>query len=127
VGDNVQSNNQIIPIEKRGTGERRNANIVDATKAVVNSRFDTSFDQSRKKFFLFARIKIVLLTYQTTTSRSRLIIALEDEHRMMIRHQRAAVRECRMNGQKDQETGNACGSNQTSVKAWGSSAIKESI
>jgi hypothetical protein len=45
-------------------------------------------------------------------------MALEDESRMMMRHQRAAVRECRMSGRKDQETGNACRNNQTSVKAW---------
>jgi hypothetical protein len=37
---------------------------------------------------------------------------------MMMPHQRAAVRECRMSGRKDQETGNACGSNRTLVKAW---------
>jgi hypothetical protein len=51
-------------------------------------------------------------------SRSRSIIALEDEYRMMMRYQRATVRECRMNGRKDQETGGACGGNQILVKAW---------
>jgi hypothetical protein len=60
-------------------------------------------------------------------SRSRSIIAFEDEYRMMIRRQRAVLSERRMNIRKDQEMGNACGSNRTSVKAWGSSAIKESI
>jgi hypothetical protein len=44
---------------------------------------------------------------------------------MMMRHQRAAVRECRMNRRKDQETGNACGSNRTPVKAWGEQCNKE--
>jgi hypothetical protein len=38
--------------------------------------------------------------------------------RMMMHYQRAGVRECRMNGRKDQETGNTCGSNWTSVEVW---------
>jgi hypothetical protein len=46
---------------------------------------------------------------------------------MMMRRQRAVVRECRINGRKDQETGNACASNRTSMKAWSTSAIKENI
>jgi hypothetical protein len=60
VGDNVQSNNGIIPIEIRGTGERRNTNMADESNAMMNRRFNASLDQSRKKFSLFARIKIVL-------------------------------------------------------------------
>jgi hypothetical protein len=43
---------------------------------------------------------------------------------MMMRHQRAAVRECRMNRRKDQETGNAGGSNRTSMEAWGKQGNK---
>jgi hypothetical protein len=59
------------------------------------------------------------------TSRSRSIIALEDESRMMMCHQWATARECRMSRRKDQETGNACGSNRTSVKAWVEQCNKE--
>jgi hypothetical protein len=44
---------------------------------------------------------------------------------MMMRRQRVVVRECRMNRRKDQETRNACGSNRTSVKAWGEQCNKE--
>jgi chromosome segregation ATPase len=65
--------------------------------------------------------------HQQLTSRSRSIIALEDESRMMMRHQRADVRECRINRRNGQETENACGSNRTSVKAWRSSALKKRI
>jgi hypothetical protein len=42
----------------------------------------------------------------------------------MMRHQRVAVKECRMNERKDQETWNACGRNRTSVKAWGEQCNK---
>jgi hypothetical protein len=59
VGNNVRSNNRIIPIEQRVTGERGNANIADESNAVMNSRFYASLDQLCKKFFLFAMIKRV--------------------------------------------------------------------
>jgi hypothetical protein len=52
------------------------------------------------------------------------IIALEDEYRMMMRHQWAPATQRRINGQKDQETVNACGTTRTSVKGWGEQCNK---